>query len=337
MKLRHKSPLAPVEGALALVQTPDISVLVLAAERPGSLLDLYREFSAPLRDSGYTFEFIFVAHPGFESLTVPLEALAAAGEPVRFSVTGRSVGETALLRLGVSQSRGEIIVTLPAYRQTAATGIIELIGQVEHGADIAVARRWPRHDALFNRIQSRIFHRFVGHLTGNRVHDMGCSVRAIRREVLEDLPLYGDFARFLPILALDRGYRLVEVPTPQHHLDRPVRVYSPGIYLRRVIDVLGLVFLLRFTDKPLRFFGLIGAALTGIGSVLMLVLLAERLQAVGIGQRPLLLLAVLMVTLGAQAIALGLIGEIIVHLNSTGRRRYRVRRPMPAPAQNDER
>jgi hypothetical protein len=103
-------------------------------------------------------------------------------------------------------------------------------------------------------------------------------------------------------------------------------VYAPGVYLRRAIDVLGLFFLLRFTEKPLRFFGLIGSGLAGAGGVLLAYLLVVRLNQQGIGSRPLLLVGVLLVTLGVQAIALGLIGEIVVHLNSTnGSRRYRVR------------
>ena len=149
--------------------------------------------------------------------------------------------------------------------------------------------------------------------------------------MLSVLPLYGDFARFLPVLAAHRGYRLVEVPLAQDVRDRGTRVYAPGIYLRRAIDVLGLFFLLRFTEKPLRFFGLVGSALAGTGAVMLFYLLIVRLHQQGIGSRLLLLLAMLLVTLGVQAIALGLIGEIVVHLDPPGRpaipRARRPRRP----------
>ncbi|HEX3159925.1 MAG TPA: hypothetical protein VHQ45_15510 [Gemmatimonadaceae bacterium] len=312
-------------GPVLVAAPPDVSVLVLAAERAGSLVELYHEYAPLLREAGYTFEFLFLAHPEYAPLTVPLRSLAEAGEPVRAMVSERSVGETALLRVGILNSSGRTIVTLPAYRQTVASGVLELLSQVAAGADLAVARRWPRRDPFVNRLQSRVFHRIVSGLSAHRVHDVGCSVRAARREVLEEIPLYGDFARFLPILALDRGFRVTETPVTQHEFDRNSRVYGPGIYLRRAIDVLGLFFLLRFTDKPLRFFGLVGSVLAGSGAVLLLVLLVQRLQHSPIGQRPLLLLAVLLVTLGAQSIALGLIGEIVVHIGASGQRRYRVR------------
>ncbi len=159
------------------------------------------------------------------------------------------------------------------------------------------------------------------------MHDAACGVRVMRREVLEELPLYGDFARFLPLLALHGGYRVEELASPQHPLNRRPRVYGPGVYVRRLVDVLGLFFLLRFTDKPLRFFGLVGAALSGVGGLLLLLLFAQRVTGSPISQRPLLLLGVLFLTLGMQAIALGLIGEIVVHFNASKRRGYRLRPP----------
>jgi hypothetical protein len=110
------------------------------------------------------------------------------------------------------------------------------------------------------------------------------------------------------------------------------RVYSPGVYLRRLIDVVGLLFLLKFTEKPLRFFGLIGSLLSGVGAVLLAVLFVQRLAGESLANRPLLLLAVLLMVLGIQSVALGLIGEMIVHLTASQRRRYRLRTAPSRPA-----
>jgi len=136
--------------------------------------------------------------------------------------------------------------------------------------------------------------------------------------------LYGDFFRFLPVLALRDGYSVVEIDAEQHPRDARLRVYSPGTYLRRAIDVFGLFFLSRFTYKPLRFFGLIGTMLGAAGGVILVIVFVQRLAGQGLANRPILLLAVLLFTLGVQAIALGLIGEIIVHFNAPSRRAYRV-------------
>ena len=301
-----------------------VSVIVPVSERPERLTELYWEYAKPLRQSGIRFEFVFVAEPWHRAITAPLQELIEAGEPIRALMSAQTLGETALLKLGAAHARGSILVTLPPYRRIVADMLPELIGSLEAGADLVVARRWPRCDSVINRLQNRLFHLLIRPLCGTKIRDVACGVRVMRRELLEDIPLYGDFGRFFPLLAAREGYRVVEKDCTQHPNDSGTRVYSPGVYLRRLLDVLGLVFVLRFTEKPLRFFGLVGSALCALGGALLVVLLAQRLGGQGIADRPLLLLGVLLVVMGVQAVALGLIGEIIVYLNASGRRVYRM-------------
>jgi len=218
----------------------------------------------------------------------------------------------------------ELVVILPAYRRVEPEALSALVERVEHGVDLATARRWPRQDSWINRLQTRAFHRLISGLTGGRIHDVASGVRACRRAILLEMPLYGDFGRFLPLLAIREGFQVEEVAVAQHRLDRKARVYGPGVYLRRLIDVLGLFFLLRFTEKPLRFFGMVGSLLALTGALTLLVVGIQRLGGQELADRPLLLLGVLLLVLGAQAIALGLIGEIIVHLHAAQRRTYRL-------------
>ena len=317
---------ARIERAGSDDGAPEVSVVVTVTERPESLVQLFEEFSAPLRERGRSFEFVFVTQPFYRQLTQPLAELEQRGEPIRVIAAGCSVGETALLRMGAEHAQGQIVVTLPAYRQVEASALNDLVDRVEEGTDLAVARRWPRHDAWINRLQNRTLHLVLGRLTGNRIHDAACGVRAVRRDVLREIPLYGEFARFLPLLALYNGFSVTEVPSPQHRSDMPVRVYGPGVYLRRLIDILGLSFLLRVTGKPVRFFGLVGSLLASSGALLLLVLFVQRVAGQPLAGRPMLLLSVLLLVLGIQAIALGLIGEIIVHFSASRRRAYRLRR-----------
>jgi len=322
----------PLESAAEAVPDLDgdepveVSVLIPVTERPEPLVALYEEYAAPIRALGVRYEFIFAAEPWFRELTQPLATLAAAGEPVRAVVVDQTTGETRLLKAAAAFCRGPVVLTLPAYRRIEASALPDLIACIHEGADLAVARRWPRRDPWINRIQNRILHRIIGRLADDRIHDVACGVRAFRREVLLEMPLYGDFSRFLPIFAQRDGYRVEELAVPQHPADARARIYGPGVYLRRVIDLLNLFFLLRFTDKPLRFFGMIGIVLGMIGSAILLVLLGQRLGGQGIADRPFLLLGVLFVVVGAQAIALGLIGEIIVHLHAPARKPYRIAR-----------
>ncbi len=310
----------------------DVSVVVPVVERASPLVPLYEEFAPALRAAGRSFEFVFVSYPWDRHLTDPLEALVARGEPVRLIEVAQGVGETALLKVAAAQCRGGILVTLPAYRQTLADALPKLVERVESGADLAVVHRWPRRDSVVNRIQNRALQAIVGGVAGGQLHDVACGVRALRTELIAELPLYGDFVRFLPLLAMREGYRVAEVQSPVHPAAMAGRIYSPGVYFRRLIDALGLLFLLKFTDKPLRFFGLVGSVISFAGAVVLLVVFVQRLGGQGLADRPILLLGVLLVTLGIQSIALGLIGEIIVHVTASRSRRYRLQPEASSPA-----
>ncbi|HEU4700628.1 MAG TPA: hypothetical protein VFS40_15695 [Gemmatimonadales bacterium] len=304
----------------------DLSVVVPVVERPEPLGSLYEEFAAPLREAGYRFEFIFVVRQGWARLAGSLEELQQRGEPVRVLMVGQGVSETHLHKVAAAAARGRIVATVPAYRQVVAAAVPALVQAVEAGADFAVARRWPRHDSLINRLQTRVLHLAIGRLAGGKLHDVGSGVRAMRPAVLDEVRVYGDFVRFLPLFALREGFTVAEVDSQVHPAAHAGRVYGPGVYLRRLIDVLGLSFLLRFTDKPLRFFGLVGGALGAVGGlILMLLLLQREFADRSVADRPVLLLGVLLVTLGAQSIALGLVGEMIVHLHASRRPLYRLR------------
>lgn len=300
-----------------------VSVLVPVRERPEPLDVLYEEFAEPLRSAGLRYEFVFVCQPWFESMTAPLQSLAAAGQPVRVLQLAQSAGEATMLKVAAERARGDILITLPAYRRVPAPVLVDLLNRLDD-ADLALAVRWPRRDSWVNRLQNLVFHRVVRWLSASKFRDLACGVRAMHRRVIEDTPLYGDFFRFLPLLAQREGFRVVEVETRQHEGDHQPRVYAPGVYLRRAIDLLGMFFLLRFTEKPLRFFGLVGSASAFLGGAVLLVVTAQRLQGEPLADRPVLLLGVLLIVLGVQAVALGLIGEMIVYHHAHQRRRYRL-------------
>ena len=309
---------------------PEISVLVSARGRRESLGDFYEEFAAPLRADGGSYEFLFLVDRSSVRQANALLEFAARGEPIRVFFAEPSVSETLLLRAAAAQARGGILVILPPRRRIVADGLTELIRRVRDGADTAVARRSPRRFSRAGRLRSAIFHFLLRRVTGGRLNDLACGVRAIRRQLLDEMPLYGEFSPYLPLLALRDGFRVDEVPLPQHAQDRGAGFQGPPLYMRRLIDLLNLFFLLRFAEKPLRFFGLLGAVSAAAGATLLAVLFVQRVGGQALGDRPLLLLALLLVVLGVQSLALGLIGEVIVHMHAPRRRPYRLAR-VPAP------
>jgi glycosyltransferase involved in cell wall biosynthesis len=300
-----------------------ISVVVPVVERPDDLLAVYHAFARELDARPETYEFVFV----FDGPFTPPAELVEIGrkkDAVRILRFARTFGETAALRLGIEKSRGETIITLPAYFQVQPEGIRLLLDAAANGADMVIASRSPRLDSWLNRLQSRAFHSIVAGVSDQRFHDMASGVRVMRRSVAEALPLYGDLHRFIPALALREGFRVEEVSVPQHPRNARIRLYGPGVYLRRLLDIAAFFFLAKFTEKPLRFFGLVGSVFLGMGTIMSLVLMVQRLDGQGIANRPALLLAVLFLALGVQLMGLGLVGEIIVHLRAPHRRAYRV-------------
>jgi glycosyltransferase involved in cell wall biosynthesis len=305
----------------------DVSVIIPVSERFGDLAGLYAEFSAELRRLGRSFEFVFVVDGG-QRACVPLlkDLKAREGDAVRIVVFGRSFGEAAALAVGIDRASGEVLVTLAAYFQVGPEGMREALRMLDdRSADIVVGRRHPRADALLNRLQSRVFHWLVGRLTRTRFKDISCGLRAMGRETASELTLYGDLHRFIPILAQNRGFTVREIDLPQRREDLALRYPGMGAYPRRLLDLLTVFFLIKFTRKPLRFFGLIGSAALAVGGSITVYLGVYRILGLGgIADRPLLLLGVLLMVLGVQSISIGLLGEIIIFTHARRVSEYRI-------------
>jgi glycosyltransferase involved in cell wall biosynthesis len=311
---------SPIEPAV------DVSVVVPVVERVDDLTALFREYSTELRETGRSFEFIFVLDGAFRRLVDPLRELKRDNPEVRIVVMGRSFGEAAALKAGASQARGSVLMTLAPHFQVDGGGIRELLTQLDEGYDLVVTRRHPRIDSLFNRVQSRVFHDVIRLFIGSKFKDMTCGSRAMRAEVFDDLHLYGDLHRFVPILAKRAGFKVKEVAVAQRKEDCRTRVFGLTVYLGRLLDILTLFFLTRFTRKPLRFFGTLGAASFGVGFVISAYLALYRLLGFGgIANRPLLLLGILMIVFGVQSISIGLVGEIVIFTHAR-EKEYRIDR-----------
>jgi hypothetical protein len=182
-------------------------------------------------------------------------------------------------------------------------------------------------DPILNRLQSAAFNWVIRQIIRMHFHDLNCYFRAIRREVLEDVAIYGDMYRFLPVIAHRQGYRVEEVPVRHVKEWGPAGFFGFGVYTRRALDVLAVMFLTKFTLKPLRFFGTLGGLFALAGAGIAGYLAIQKLWFhEGIAGRPLLLLGVLLIVLGVQVIGFGLVGEIIIFSQARNLKEYRVER-----------
>jgi glycosyltransferase involved in cell wall biosynthesis len=305
-------------------QPVDISVLIPITERHDDIGEVHREYREAIEGMKMDYEMIFIIDGHYPEAYEKLKELKSRGERLKIIKHARGFGEAEALATGFRHARGKMILTLPAYRQVGIAKLHRLFDAIRD-CDMVVVRRWPRSDSLFNKLQTRMFRSVVHAITGTVASDIGCGVRLIKRKVIEEISLYGDLHRFLPILASRQGFHVRETDLPQAASEKRVRVYSAGVYLRRMIDLLTVFFLVKFTKKPLRFFGLTGFAVLSVGVVISLYLVLERLLfQVALSNRPLFLIGILFVVLGLQIFAIGLVGELLIFTHARELKDYAI-------------
>ena len=310
----------------------EMSVVVPVGRRQSDITELYSEYRAGLDRVGVSYEVIFVLDGPHPEAHAALRALRDRGAPISILSLSRAFGEATALVAGFERAAGAIVVTLPAYHQIEGSEIATLVAALD-SADLAVGRRWPRAGGRFEAYRRAAFHRMVGAFTGSRFRDLGCGARAMRRRVVEEISLYGDQHRFLALLAERQGFRVVEVDVRQSPQDRYAGGYPLREYAHRALDILTVLFLVRFTKKPLRFFGMVGVSMFVLGSVLIAYLVVERLFFdQPLADRPALLLASLLAVLGLQLFALGLLGELIIFTHARGIKDYQVAEVIEFPS-----
>jgi glycosyltransferase involved in cell wall biosynthesis len=326
--------------------TTAVSAIIPITGGADDIAATYREYKRGLDAAGRPYEVIYVVDGDHRHLVPTIKGLRDSGEPIKVITFPRAYGETAALTAGFEHAKGDILLTLPAYRHIDARAIPLLIEGLRDG-DMVVARRSPRSDRRLVTWQSRLFHFLLRVLLNSPFQDLGPGARAFHRRIINDVRIYGDQHRFLPLIALNHGYSVREVEVPQPA--RKVSSWIPplGTYSWLLLDVLSIYFLIKFTRKPLRFFGLIGGSIFLVGTVILVVLAIQRLFfGVALADRPILLLGSLLAVLGIQIIAVGLIGEIIIFAFAGEQKEYRIeqiigeadeppRPPAPMAAQPD--
>jgi glycosyltransferase involved in cell wall biosynthesis len=308
------------------VSAPDISVIVPVTLRHDDVAALFAAYREALDDLGRTYEIIYVLDGPKPDVLDELLKLRATGHTLEIAQLARSFGEATALAAGFEVSRGALILTLPAYFQVDTRALSTLLA-AKHDHHMVVAHRWPRRGSAFDKLRRGLFHRLIRAVTGSRYRDLGCGVRLLDRQVLEEISLYGDQHRLLPVLVERNGFRVREVDLPQSDRDEFRGRYSLRHMVGRILDVFTIFFLVRFTKKPLRFFGGVGGTMCVFGGVYLLVLIVQRLffgQA--LADRPALLLSSLLVVLGIQIVGLGLLGELIIFSHARDIKEYRVER-----------
>ena len=332
--LATDSPVQAIPQGRAMVnndaQSIVYSAVIPVGQRVDDLETLIIEYNAALESVGDPYEIIVVLDGQRSDWSRIVTALSSRIRELKVIELSREFGESAALAAGFDKARGTILITLPAYYQIDPAEIGVLISKAEDEDDMLIATR-ARKGASFDKIRRRAFHALFRVTSGMSFHDLGCGVRLLRRKVAEEVDLYGEQHRFLPALARRRGFRVREVELIQSANDMVQGAYRIREYLHRFLDVLTVFFLVRFTKKPLRFFGTIGFVAAALGGLFTAILVVQRLFfGMPLADRPALLLGSLLLVLGVQTFALGLIGELIIFTHARNMKEYTIRRVIQA-------
>ena len=238
-------------------------------------------------------------------------------------------GESIALTAGFNVAVGEIIVSLPAYLQIDPVDIHKVLDKFDEGSDLVTCWRSPRVDPFLNRVQSMVFNLLIRKLAQVNFHDLNCIVKAMRKSVLREVSIQGDMFRFLPVLAYRAGFRVTEVKVRHLKEEGKAGFFGIGVYIRRFLDVVALLFLTKFTRKPLRFFGITGGFFASAGLLIIFYLVLLTFTEMGstappLRNQPMLIFGVALFVMGIQIFSIGLVGEIIIFTQSKNLKEYRV-------------
>jgi glycosyltransferase involved in cell wall biosynthesis len=288
-----------------------ISVVVPVHDEERSVGLLYEELQAALDPLDEPWEAVFVDDGSTDGSFGALTRLHAAEANVRVVRLRRNFGKSAALAAGFAVAAGDTVVTIDGDLQDDPAEIPRLLAKLDEGFDLVSGWKTKRRDPWRRRVPSRIFNAVTSRVSGLRLHDMNCGLKAYRAEVLRGLRIYGELHRFLPVLAHYRGYRVAELPVNHRPRTHGRSNYGMERYVRGFLDLLTVSFMGRYRHRPLHLFGGLGLLLGALGTAILLYLTVLKATGEAIGHRPLLTLGVLLVVVGLQFFSLGLISELI--------------------------
>lgn len=308
---------------------PELSLVVPVYNEEENLPLLFDAITAALEPLAHPWEVIFVDDGSRDQSVSVLEGLFAR-DPLHVRVIEfrRNFGQTAAIAAGIDHARGNVIILLDADLQNDPADIPMMLAKLDEGYDLVSGWRRNRKDnALTRNLPSMLANGLISRVTGVRLHDYGCTLKAYRRDVLEGFKLYGEMHRFIPVFAHSVGARIAEVEVRHHARKFGKAKYGLERTLKVVLDLVTVKFLLSYSSKPIYLFGGAGLALTFLGLADLLYLFVRRFWGIPASTSPLLLVGVMFAIMGFQSILMGLIAEMLVRTYHESQRKptYRVR------------
>jgi glycosyltransferase involved in cell wall biosynthesis len=294
--------------------SPQVSVIILVYNEVDSVEPLHRELMGVLEGFGRSFEVVYIDDGSRDGSTERMAEIASSDSRVRVVSFRRNFGQTAAFQAGIDQSRGEILVFLDGDMQNDPHDIPKLLDKIDEGYDVVSGWRRNRQDAASRVLPSRLANWLIARVTGVPLSDFGCTLKAYRREVIEDIKLYGEMHRFIPVFASMVGARVTELPVNHRPRTYGKSKYSLTRTSRVALDLITVKLLGSYSTKPMYFFGFAAFALWALAFLLAATVIVQKILPphVFAHQNPLLLLSVVLLIVGMQFILMGLLAELVI-------------------------
>ena len=307
---------------------PYLSLVIPVYNEEENLPILFNEVAKAMKPLKESWEVIFVDDGSRDKSLEVLRGLAEKDKHVRVIVFRRNFGQTAAISAGIDRAKGEVVVLLDADLQNDPADIPMLLSKLDEGYDVVSGWRKDRKDNFTRTLPSMIANGLISWVTGVHLHDYGCTLKAYRREVLDEFHLYGETHRFIPVFAHSVGARIAELPVHHHPRLHGKAKYGLERTMKVLLDLFTVKFLLSYGNKPIRLFGGTGLVLMLASFVTLVYLFARKIVAsTSVTASPLLPLAIMFLILGFQSILMGLIAELLVRTYHESQRKptYTVR------------
>lgn len=292
----------------------DLSIIIPLYNEEGSLEELIGQIFQVINKTGLVYEVCFIDDGSTDNSLQKLIQLHKDRSMLKILSFRKNYGKSAALSEGFKLASGKIIITMDADLQDDPAEIPNLIDKINTGYDLVSGWKKKRFDPLGKTLPSKFFNFITARLTGIKIHDFNCGLKAYRREVIKEIPVYGSLHRYLPVLAHWKGFAVGEVVVQHHPRKYGVTKYGIRRFFDGFFDLFTVLFLTRYRQKPLHLFGFFGLGSLSLGFIISLYLSVLWFMGYGIGHRPLLFLGVLLMIVGMQSFSIGLIGEMITNL-----------------------
>jgi len=317
---KYRRPFKPIEK----FSFKKLSVLVPLLDEEESIKPLVSAINNTLYNKRIQYETIFIDDGSKDNSLKIIKELNAQNKNIKYFSFQKNYGKSAALQTGFTHATGDVIVTMDADLQDDPAEIINLLKKLDEGFDLVSGWKKKRQDPFIKKISSRFFNFITRVLTGIKIHDFNCGLKAYKKDVVKNIKVYGELHRYIPVLAKWQGYKVSEIIVKHHPRRYGKTKFGISRFFKGFIDLITVLFATRYIKRPMHFFGFLGAFAFFIGIIVNGYLTYQWIIGVPLSNRPMLFLGILLIIVGVQFFSIGLLGEILVH-NSMDEKEYLIK------------